>query len=62
MNVSVKLAEGFEDKHGFFEAINNCQIWKVAREDGVPVPNFNLKFADGKLNFTMSMNLPKDEA
>jgi hypothetical protein len=61
MSVTVKLAEGFEDKHGFFEAFNNCSVWKAARDKNEPIPNFNVQFNDGKLNFTMSMKVPTDE-
>jgi hypothetical protein len=61
LSATIKTAEGFEDKHGFFEALSKWSGWAVGREEGAPIPNFNLKHADGKLTLTMSMALPKEE-
>lgn len=59
MSASIKTAEGFEDKHGFFEAFTQL-FWKVAKEKDELFQNFNLKHADGKITFTISVNVPKD--
>jgi hypothetical protein len=60
VSASIKTAEGFEDKHGFFEAFTQL-FWKVAKENKALFQNFNLKHADGKITFTISVNMSKDE-
>jgi hypothetical protein len=60
MSVAVKLAEGFEDKHGFFETFNNINVLQEARDNKELNRDFNVQFKDGKLNFNMSMKVPTD--
>lgn len=60
MSASIKTAEGFEDKHGFFETFTEL-FWKIAKDKPEMFQNFNLKHADGKITFTISVNVPKNE-
>ena len=54
-SLSIKLREGFEDKEGFFEALNKSIIWDMFK---APIPfKPQFRIADGRLIITLSTHV-----
>lgn len=57
VSASIKLKEGFEDKHGFIKAVAACKIWDEKDAPGKPR---SMTCEDGYFSFAMDFDIMRE--